>query len=198
MSGSQQALDYAGKVFLNDGDAVICGSPTYLGALSAFLGYFPRFVEVATDDDGMDPRDPERVLEREPRAKIIYVIPDFQNPTGRTWSVGRSRAFMDVVTRFDVAVVEDNPYGELRFRGEIFPALKSMDRRGQVILQGTFSKVFCPGMRIAWIAASPEISTRRRSASAKSTPTWRPTTSRLTWKSSPPSTESAALSCSKP
>ncbi|QTX32083.1 PLP-dependent aminotransferase family protein [Aminithiophilus ramosus] len=157
MSGSQQALDYAGKVFLDDGDAVICESPTYLGAISAFLGYSPRFVEVATDDDGMDPRDLERVLRSEPRARIIYVIPDFQNPTGRTWSVERREAFMDVVRQFDVVVVEDNPYGELRFQGPIFPALKSMDTRGQVILQGTFSKVFCPGMRIAWIAASPEI-----------------------------------------
>ena len=153
MSGSQQALDFSGKVFLNEGDAVLCEKPTYLGAIMAFNAYQPRYVEVETDDEGMIIEDLERVLREEPRIGLAYVIPDFQNPTGKTWSVERRKAFMEVISRYDIPVLEDNPYGELRFEGEIPPSLKSMDEKGQVIMLGTFSKIFCPGLRIAWICA---------------------------------------------
>lgn len=157
MSGSQQALDFSGKVFLNDGDAILCEKPTYLGAIMAFNAYQPRYVEVATDDEGMVIEDLERVLREDPGIRLAYVIPDFQNPTGKTWSLERRRAFMDVISRYDVPVLEDNPYGELRFEGDILPSLKSMDEKGQVIMLGTFSKIFCPGLRIAWICAGEEI-----------------------------------------
>lgn len=152
-SGSQQGLDLTGKLLLDEGDVVLCESPSYLGALSAWNVMRPRWVEVATDDDGMDPASLDEKLRAHPNAKAIYVIPNFQNPSGRTWSLERRRRFMDLVERHDVWVVEDNPYGELRFEGTPIPSLKSLDRRGRVIALGTFSKVFCPGLRVAWVAA---------------------------------------------
>ncbi|MDD2206358.1 MAG: PLP-dependent aminotransferase family protein [Aminobacterium sp.] len=156
-TGSQQSLDLLGKMLIDDGDVVLCESPTYLGALSAFNGYNPRYVEVETDDYGMVPEALEEALTREKRAKAIYVIPDFQNPTGKTWTVERRKAFMDVISRYDIVVIEDNPYGELRFKGEVPPSLKSFDKEGKVVLLGTFSKIFCPGMRIAWLCADGDI-----------------------------------------
>jgi DNA-binding transcriptional MocR family regulator len=156
-SGSQQGLDLTGKLLLDEGDVVLCESPTYLGAISAWNVVRPRWVEVATDDDGMDPVALEARLRANPNAKAIYVIPNFQNPSGRTWSLVRRKAFMEVVERNDVWVVEDNPYGELRLEGTPLPSLKSFDRKGRVIALGTFSKVFCPGLRIAWIAADAPV-----------------------------------------
>ncbi|HUK14483.1 MAG TPA: PLP-dependent aminotransferase family protein [Thermoanaerobaculaceae bacterium] len=152
-SGSQQGLDLTGKVFLDEGDAVLCESPTYLGAINALQVYRPRFVEVPTDDDGMLPEELDKRLAAEPRAKLAYVIPDFQNPTGRTWSLARRHAFMEIVSRRKLPVVEDNPYGELRFEGTPLPALKAIDPDGLVVFLGTFSKIFCPGLRIGWLAA---------------------------------------------
>ena len=152
-SGSQQGLDLTGKLLLDEGDVVLCESPTYLGAISSWNVMRPRWVEVPTDDDGMDPAGLEAALAEHPAAKAIYVIPNFQNPSGRTWSLERRRRFMEIVERHDVTVVEDNPYGELRFEGTPIASLKSLDRKGRVLALGTFSKVFCPGLRIAWIAA---------------------------------------------
>jgi 2-aminoadipate transaminase len=153
-AGSQQGLDLSGKLFLDEGDVVLCESPTYLGALQAFQAYRPRFQEVATDDEGMIIEDLDKFLAATPRAKLIYVIPDFQNPTGRTWSRQRRERFLEVVRRYRVPVVEDNPYGELRFAGVPLPSLKSLDRDGLVVFLGTFSKIFCPGMRIGWLLAA--------------------------------------------
>lgn len=152
-SGSQQGLDLTGKLLLDEGDVVLCESPTYLGAISSWNVLRPRWVEVPTDDDGMVPAGLEAALAEHPAAKAIYVIPNFQNPSGRTWSLERRRRFMEIVERHDVTVVEDNPYGELRFEGSPIASLKSLDRKGRVLALGTFSKVFCPGLRIAWIAA---------------------------------------------
>jgi len=156
-SGSQQGLDFTGKVFLDEGDPVLCESPTYLGAINALRAYGPRFVEVPTDDDGMIPEALEAILAREPRARLVYVIPDFQNPTGRTWSLARRQAFMGIVRRHRVPVVEDCPYVEVRFEGVPLPPLKSLDEDGLVIFLGTFSKIFCPGMRLGWVAAAPAL-----------------------------------------
>ena len=152
-TGSQQGLDLVGKLLLDEGDPVLCESPTYLGAISAWNVFGPRWVEVPTDDEGMDIEGLEARLDRWPSAKFIYVVPNFQNPSGRTWSLERRRRLMEVATRRGVPVVEDNPYGELRFEGTHLPALASMDPDGLVITLGTFSKVFCPGLRLAWLAA---------------------------------------------
>lgn len=156
-TGSQQGLDMTGKIFINKGDIILCESPTYLGAISAFKAYEPEFLEIDTDDDGMVLEGLEIALKTIPRIKFIYTIPDFQNPTGKTWSIERRKRFMEIVSNYNIAVIEDNPYGELRFEGDIPPSLKSMDQKGQVIYLGTFSKTFCPGMRIAWIAADKDI-----------------------------------------
>ena len=156
-TGSQQCLDFAGKLFLDPGDVVLCESPSYLGALNAFNAYEPRFVEVPTDNDGLIPEELDKILAVTPRCKMIYVIPDFQNPTGRTWPMERRRAFMEVVNKYDLPVLEDNPYGELRYEGKILPSLKSLDTKGLVMFLGTFSKIFCPGLRLGWVAAEHKV-----------------------------------------
>lgn len=150
--GSQQALDLSGKVFLDEDDVVLCESPTYLAAISAFRAYGCKFVEVPTDNEGMIPDELDRILTSTDRVKLIYVIPDFQNPTGRTWSLERRKRLAQAAMKHQVMVVEDNPYGELRFEGKALPSVKSFDDIGCVLCLGTFSKTFCPGYRIGWIA----------------------------------------------
>ncbi len=155
--GSQQALDLSGKVFLDEGDVVLCESPTYLAAISALRAYGCEFVEVPTDDDGMIPDELERILATTARVKVIYVIPDFQNPTGRTWSLERREQLVKAAVKHQVVIIEDNPYFELRFEGETLPSVKSFDQTGRVLCLGTFSKTFCPGFRIGWIAGDKRI-----------------------------------------
>lgn len=156
-SGSQQGLDFAGKIFVNPGDVVIVESPSYLGALNAFKAYQCEFVEVTTDDHGMIIEELEEILEKTQNVKMIYVIPDFQNPSGRTWTLERRQGLLRVAKKFDLPIIEDNPYGELRFEGEMLPSVKSMDDDGRVIFLGTFSKTFCPGLRIGWVCAEDEV-----------------------------------------
>jgi 2-aminoadipate transaminase len=152
-SGSQQGLDLSGKLFVDEGDVILCESPTYLAAISAFRAYSPRFIEVPTDEEGMVIAELDKLLRTTKNVKLIYIIPDFQNPTGKSWSVERRREFIRLVSEYDIPVIEDNPYGELRFENDIPPSIKSMDTKGIVITTGTFSKIFCPGMRVGWIAA---------------------------------------------
>ncbi len=156
-NGAQQALDLTGMVFLDPGDIVVCESPTYMAALSAFKAYECRFLEVPTDEEGMDPAVLEDILSRHEQVKLIYTVPDFQNPTGRTWSAERRKQVAALAERFGVMIVEDNPYGELRFEGEALPSIRSFVRSGQVVNLGTFSKIFCPGYRIGWIAGNAEL-----------------------------------------
>jgi len=154
LSGSQQGLDLTGKLFLDEGDVVVCESPTYLAAISAFKNYSPRFVEVSTDDEGIIIPELEKLLTQNNKAKFIYVIPDFQNPSGRTWSLERRRAFLEVASRFEIPVVEDSPYGELCFEGEPIPPLRALDNDNLVVFMSTFSKILSPGVRIGWLTAN--------------------------------------------
>lgn len=156
-NGSQQGLDLAGKVFLDEGDVVLCESPSYLGAINAFKSYSPKFIEVPTDKSGMIMKELEKILEVTENVKMVYVVPDFQNPTGRTWPIERRKRFMEIISKYEIPVLEDNPYGELRFEGEDLPSLKSMDKKGLVIFLGTFSKIFCPGYRLGWTCAPQNI-----------------------------------------
>ena len=156
-SGSQQGLDYSARVFCDKGDVVIIESPSYLGALNAFKACEPNFVAIPTDGDGMIMEELEKVLATTENVKMIYVIPDFQNPSGRTWPLERRKQFMDIINKYEIPVVEDNPYGELRFEGEYMPALKSLDTKGLVIYLGTFSKILAPGYRLGWVCAEDEI-----------------------------------------
>lgn len=155
--GSQQALDLAGKVFLDENDVVFCESPTYLAAISAFKAYGCNFVEIPTDDGGMIISELDKQLKQYPNGKLIYIIPDFQNPTGRTWGRERRKKLASLSARYGIAVLEDNPYGELRFEGEFLPSVKSFDTTGNILCTGTFSKVFCPGYRIGWIAGGKDM-----------------------------------------
>ncbi len=156
-SGSQQGLDFSARIFLNPGDVVLVESPSYLGALNAFKACEPKFIEVPTDDHGMIPEELDKILATTENVKMIYVIPDFQNPTGKTWTMERREKFMELINKYEIPVVEDNPYGELRFEGEFLPSLKSMDTKDLVIFLGTMSKILAPGLRIGWICASTEI-----------------------------------------
>lgn len=155
--GSQQGLDLSGKVFLDEGDIVLCESPTYLAAISAFKAYGCSFIEIPTDENGMLMSALENVLSTTPRIKLIYVIPTFQNPTGKTWSLERRKKLAELSARYGIAVVEDNPYGELRFEGKTLPSVKSFDTVGNILCTGSFSKIFCPGFRIGWIAGDKDI-----------------------------------------
>ncbi len=153
-AGSQQGLDFSGKIFLDKDDIVLCESPSYLGAINAFRAYECQFREIETDHQGMVLSDLERVLGTEKNVKMIYVIPDFQNPSGRTWSLERRQGLIKIANQYNVIVLEDNPYGELRYDGEAMPSIKSLDTEGRVVYLGTFSKTFCPGLRIGWVAAN--------------------------------------------
>lgn len=156
-SGSQQALDLSGKVFLDEGDFVICESPTYLAALKAFTTYLPKFKEIPMDEDGMIMEKLEEALISNSNIKFIYTIPDFQNPTGRTMSLERRQKLIEIANKFDIVIIEDNPYGAIRFAGEDLPPVKYFDTEDRVIYLSTFSKIFCPGLRIGWICANPAL-----------------------------------------
>jgi 2-aminoadipate transaminase len=161
-NGSQQALDLVGKVFLNPGDIVLVEKPTYLGALQAFNQYQARYAVVSMDEDGMRVDEVEHILRRHQpglggqRIKLIYALPNFQNPTGRTMSLERRRRLVELSTEFGIPIVEDDPYGELRYEGEALPTLKALDTEGSVIYLGTFSKILAPGFRLGWVLATDE------------------------------------------
>ena len=160
LQGAQQGLDLAAKLVLDPGDVVITENPTFLGALIAFNPCQPAYAAVRTDDDGMDTDDLERVLAANPRAKLIYTVPDFQNPTGVTLSLDRRRRLVDLANRHDVLVLEDSPYRDLRFAGEPVPTVKSLDTEGRVVFLGSFSKILAPGMRLGWSVASEDLTAR--------------------------------------
>lgn len=156
-AGSQQGLDFSGKIFLDPGDAVVLEKPSYLGAINAFKAYECDFIDVPMDDGGMIMEELEAVLKNNANVKFIYVIPDFQNPTGKTWSVERRKQLVQMACKYDTIIVEDNPYYELRYEGEIPPAIKAFDTDGRVVFLGTFSKTLSPGLRMGWICAREEI-----------------------------------------
>lgn len=156
-TGSQQGLSLLGQLMLDKGDVVLVESPTYLGALSGLSICFPEFVPVPTDEYGMLPEELDKLLQTNDRVKMVYVIPDFQNPSGISWSLERRKAFMEVVNRYDVLVVEDVPYGELRYSDEAYPSLKALDTKGNVAFLGSFSKVLMPGLRVGWAVVNPDL-----------------------------------------
>lgn len=160
LQGAQQGLDLAAKLVLDPGDVVVTENPTFLGALIAFNPYQPAYAPVRTDDEGMDTDDLERVLAANPRTKLIYTVPDFQNPTGVTLSLARRRRLVELANHHDVLVVEDSPYRELRFAGDPVPTIRSLDTEGRVVFLGSFSKILAPGMRLGWSVASPDLTAR--------------------------------------
>jgi len=167
-SGSQQALDLIGKLFVNRGDRVLVEAPTYLGALQAFNIYGADYISVPVDDDGLRTDLLEKPLRTGP--KFMYVLPNFQNPAGTTLSEGRRHELVLMADRYGIPIVEDDPYGQLRYEGEHIPPLVVLDREnlrrddgysiGNVIYLSTFSKTLAPGIRLGWIVAPPEIITK--------------------------------------
>lgn len=155
-TGSQQGLDLLGKVFLDPGDAILTETPTYLAAIQAFQCFQADFRPVATDDDGVIPEAVEELVAAG-RVRFLYVIPNFQNPTGRTLSLARRRRLAEIAARRNLLIVEDDPYGRLRYRGEHLPPIKSFDESGRVIYLSTFSKTVAPGFRTGWIVAAAEV-----------------------------------------
>ncbi|WP_406541198.1 PLP-dependent aminotransferase family protein [Clostridium ljungdahlii] len=156
-SGSQEGIEFSAKIFVNEGDTIICESPSYLGAIGAFKAYRPNFTEIEMDEHGIIIEKLEEELKKNKKVKMIYTIPDFQNPTGITMSDDRRKRIAELAKEYQVPVIEDNPYGELIFEGTTHPSIKSFDKDGWVIYLGTFSKTFCPGLRLGWICAAPEI-----------------------------------------
>ncbi len=153
--GSQQALDIIGRILIERGAVVLTEEPTYLGAIQAFSFYHARFASVKTDHNGMLPDDLEAKIKKY-NPSFIYVVPDFQNPAGYTWSEERREALVNLAVKYDIPVVDDNPYRELRFSGQEPTSLLAMG--GQHVIQlGTFSKLISPGLRIGWIVGDPEI-----------------------------------------
>jgi 2-aminoadipate transaminase len=152
--GGQQALDVVAKVLLNPGDPIVVEAPSYVGALSAFAAYEPRFVTVPLDADGMDVEALSEVLDTGTRPKFVYTVPNFSNPAGVTLSLTRRERLVELCRRAGVPIIEDNPYGMLRFEGDHLPCLHTLDPQN-VIYVGTLSKVFAPGMRVGWVVAPP-------------------------------------------
>ena len=156
-SGGQQAIDLVGKVFLNEGDVLICEDPSFIGALNAFRSYNAKLIGCPTDEYGMRMDALEELLKTTPRVKIIYTIPTFQNPTGKTLPLERREQMLELAEKYDVIILEDNPYFELRYSGEPVAAIKSLDTKGRVVYSGSYSKVLCPGIRMGYAVAPKEI-----------------------------------------
>lgn len=163
-TGSQQALDLIGRIFINPGDRILTESPTYLGAIQAWTAYNAQYVTVPLDDHGIQVDKLEQALRTGP--KFMYILPNFQNPTGVTISLERRQELVNLADKYGVPIIEDDPYGQLRYEGKHLPALELLDDQlhanngsyhGNVIYLSTFSKTLAPGIRLAWVIATPEI-----------------------------------------
>jgi len=163
-TGSQQPLDLVSKIFLDAGDCVLTENPTYMAALQAFQSYECRFAAVPTDGGGLIPEALPELIERE-NPKFLYTIPNFQNPTGVTLTAERRRTLYSIAAHYGLLVVEDDPYGALRYAGENIPPVKSLDTEGIVLYHSTISKTIAPGLRTGWVVGAEEI--RRKLTIAK-------------------------------
>ncbi len=161
LHGSQQGMDLAARVFIEPGDVVIAGLPTYFGGSGAVRSQGGEMVGVPVDDEGMNTDLLAQTLnnlhDQGKRVKGVYVIPNFQNPTGVTLSLTRRKRMLKLAEEHDLMIFEDDPYGDLRFEGEALPSLKALDTVGRVIHMHSFSKIFVPGLRLAWLAGETEV-----------------------------------------
>ena len=155
-TGAQQAIDLIARVLLNDGDGVVAEMPSFVGSLNSIRGYGANLFGVPVLNDGMDLDALENILKTE-KIKLIYTIPTFQNPTGVTMPLDKRKKLLDLATKYNAFILEDNPYGELRFSGEYVPTIKSLDTDGRVIYSGSFSKILSAGMRVGWLVGHKDI-----------------------------------------
>ena len=160
-SGSQQGLDLVSKALVDPGDVVIVELPSYLAALNAFRSYGAEVIGIPMDENGMQMDSLESTLQEitneGKKIKFIYTISNFQNPAGVTMSLPRRKEILEIASKYNLFILEDNPYDKLRFEGEPLPPIQSFDQEGRVINLGTFSKILCPGLRLAWISGNKEI-----------------------------------------
>ncbi len=156
-SGAQQSNEFACKVLCNEGDTLITESPSFIGSLNAFRSYNAALRGVELEADGINIEKLEEALKESTGQKLLYVIPNFQNPTGGTMSLEKRKAVYELACKYDAIILEDNPYGDLRFDGEDVPSIKSMDKEGRVIYSGSFSKILAPGLRVGYACAPKEI-----------------------------------------
>lgn len=156
-SGAQQVMDLMTKAFVEKGDTIICEKPTFIGSLNAFRSYGANLVGVEIDDDGMNIDSLEKALKENKNAKFIYTIPNFQNPSGVTMSLEKRKAIYALAKKYGVIILEDNPYGEIRFAGKDIQTIKSLDTDGLVVYAGSFSKVLSPGMRVGYAIGDKRI-----------------------------------------
>lgn len=154
VSGGQQGIELITKSLINEGDTVIVEEPSFIGAMNAFRSYGAHLAGVKVEDDGMDMDDLERVLQENKNTKFIYTIPTFQNPMGVTMSVEKRKRLLEIAEKYNVLILEDNPYGELTFNGVKTPTVKSFDTQGRVIYAGSFSKILAPGLRLGFLCAN--------------------------------------------
>lgn len=156
-TGAQQIMDLCSKALVNEGDVVICEAPSFIGSLNTFRSYNAKLAGVPVEPDGMSTEKLEEALKANPNAKLIYTIPNFQNPSGVTMSLEKRKKVYELAKKYGVLIIEDNPYGDLRYSGEYVPNIKSFDTNGIVIYAGSFSKVISPGMRVAYTIAPKPI-----------------------------------------
>lgn len=157
VTGTQQGLDLTTRVLVNEGDTVICEMPSFVGALNAFKAGGANLVGVEMEDDGISIEKLEKALQDNKNTKFLYLIPNFQNPSGITMSLEKRKAVYELALKYGVMIFEDNPYGDLRFAGEPVPNIKTLDREGIVVYCGSFSKTLSPGMRVAFLIANAEV-----------------------------------------
>ena len=157
VSGGQQCADIATKVLVNEGDTVLTEDPAFIGCLNTFRTYNANLVGIPMEEDGMDIAALEEALKKEKNVKMLYTIPSFQNPTGITTSLEKRKKIYELCSKYDIAIFEDNPYGELRFSGDNVPTIKSMDTDARVLYSGSFSKVMAPAVRLGYIVFSKEL-----------------------------------------
>lgn len=156
-SGGQQAIELASKVLLNEGDVLICEDPSFIGALNAFRSFGTKLIGCPTDEFGMKMDCLEELLKNTENVKMIYTIPTFQNPSGKTLPVDRRQKMLELADKYNVIILEDDPYFELRYSGEFVPSIKSFDDKGIVIYCGSYSKIISPGIRIGFAIAQKEL-----------------------------------------
>ena len=160
VSGGNQGIELCAKVFCNEGDTVICENPTFIGGLNAFRSCGYNTVGVPIEEDGMNVEALEETIKATPNAKLLYIIPTFQNPAGITTSLEKRKAIYEVCKKHGLMILEDNPYGELRFAGEEIPTIKSFDTEGLVIYCSSFSKILSAGMRVGFVVAPEEVAAK--------------------------------------
>ncbi|MBR6512028.1 MAG: PLP-dependent aminotransferase family protein [Clostridia bacterium] len=150
-SGATQIMELLTKVLCNEGDCIACEDPSFIGSLNCFRSYGAKLCGVPMKPDGLDIDAFEELLKSDCKVKFLYTIPNFQNPTGYTMSLEKRKALYELASKYDILILEDNPYGDLRVAGEDLPTIKSMDTEGRVIYAGTFSKLIAPGIRVGYV-----------------------------------------------